>query len=125
MVSSKLLSQGEEVFNTYGEISNEEMLYLYGYAENDEKNPHEEVFIRCQHVYEVCKGMIERQELPLAVAELDARWELLTNRVSQTDTLRADFRGFPFSVPGWMRSFRLSLIGYNFHHSEPFKTRSG
>ena len=36
-----LTLQGEEVMNTYGELSNASLLHTYGFTEED--NPHDEV----------------------------------------------------------------------------------
>ena len=68
--------QGEEVFNTYGEISSEEMLYLYGYAEDGPANPHEEVFIPSEYVKDVIYSAAAMEG-----AQVEQRWEYLLKRV--------------------------------------------
>ena len=35
--------QGEEVFNTYGELSNSHLLHMYGFAEQYPNNHYDEV----------------------------------------------------------------------------------
>ncbi|GAV01975.1 hypothetical protein RvY_12597 [Ramazzottius varieornatus] len=80
MISTKAIKAGEEIFNTYGEISNEEMLYLYGYAEDDTENPHEEVFIPTEHLKQVATSIIQAQNFSITADEIQTRWEYLQHR---------------------------------------------
>ena len=41
-------TQGEEIYNTYGPLSNEELLHMYGYTEHPDLAANDNV---CQAVY--------------------------------------------------------------------------
>ncbi|OQV17500.1 putative N-lysine methyltransferase setd6 [Hypsibius exemplaris] len=75
MLCTKPIAAGEEVFNTYGEISSEEMLYLYGYAEEGPPNPHEEVFIPSEYIKDVIYHAATTDG-----ASVEQRWEYLLKR---------------------------------------------
>ena len=47
-----LLFQGEEVYNTYGPLTNQELLHMYGFTERYPLNTHDSV--SCLHVLDFC-----------------------------------------------------------------------
>lgn len=52
MHAARALAVGEQVFNTYGDLSNSELLRKYGYV--DEANPYNTVAVSVEQVMEVC-----------------------------------------------------------------------
>ncbi|XP_055349279.1 N-lysine methyltransferase setd6-like isoform X2 [Paramacrobiotus metropolitanus] len=82
MLAVKNIKAGEEIFNTYGEISSSELLYLYGYAEDDEENPFEEVFIPSSLLRDTLTDLLQQNppRLPLSPAQLDKRWSYLEKK---------------------------------------------
>lgn len=68
MHAARALAAGEQVFNTYGDLSNSELLRKYGYV--DEPNPHNTVALSVEQIMEVCadglggvdEGVLEESE---------------------------------------------------------------
>jgi SET domain-containing protein 6 len=54
MISITKIPKGREIFNTYGDLPNADLLRKYGFAE--EGNPFDVVEIDSQLVVEICSG---------------------------------------------------------------------
>lgn len=51
MVSVRRIARGEEVFNTYGEMANWQLLHMYGFAEPYPSNSNDTADIPMSNVY--------------------------------------------------------------------------
>ncbi|XP_072135378.1 N-lysine methyltransferase setd6 [Mobula birostris] len=75
MVSIKKISGGEEIFNTYGQLANWQLLHMYGFTEPYPSNTHEALDIRMRTVYEAALQATKTEEERRLLAE---KWEFLT-----------------------------------------------
>ncbi|XP_059848481.1 N-lysine methyltransferase setd6 [Hypanus sabinus] len=75
MVSIKKISGGEEIFNTYGQLANWQLLHMYGFTEPYPSNTHEALDIRMLTVYEAALQAAKTEEERRLLAE---KWEFLT-----------------------------------------------
>jgi len=71
MCAVKSIKKGEEVFNTYGELSNAELLHMYGFAEMYPKNHYDVVEIPCSSVLQMYEKMAGNVEKDLIQDKLD------------------------------------------------------
>lgn len=52
MVSIKKINGGEEIFNTYGQLANWQLLHMYGFTQPYPSNTHEALDIEMHLVYD-------------------------------------------------------------------------
>nr|XP_054768302.1 N-lysine methyltransferase setd6-like [Lytechinus pictus] len=71
MVAIKDIKKGNEVFNTYGQTANWQLLHMYGFAEQYPENVYDTVDIPHRYLLE------EAQSHEAFSATLDKRWEFL------------------------------------------------
>ncbi|XP_064620869.1 N-lysine methyltransferase SETD6-like isoform X2 [Lineus longissimus] len=71
MVATRDIRKGEEVYNTYGQLANNQLLHMYGFAEQYPDNHFDTVDIPMKLIYEVAKQETEDVDL------LDEKWEFL------------------------------------------------
>ncbi|XP_048769500.2 N-lysine methyltransferase setd6-like [Ostrea edulis] len=62
MVSTKAIKKGEEVFNTYGELSNWHLLHMYGFSEAYPANIYDTVDIPLDIVLDIAEEEAENKE---------------------------------------------------------------
>ncbi|KAG9352544.1 hypothetical protein JZ751_020958 [Albula glossodonta] len=77
MVSVRRIGTGEEIFNTYGEMANWQLLHMYGFAEPYPGNSHDTADIQMSNVY---KAAVQGAEVTQSREEqrlLVERWSLL------------------------------------------------
>lgn len=55
MVSIRHIGKGEEVFNTYGQMANWQLLHMYGFAEPFPNNINETADIKMASVYKAAE----------------------------------------------------------------------
>ncbi|XP_013416662.1 N-lysine methyltransferase setd6 [Lingula anatina] len=73
MVSTKPIREGEEVFNTYGQLANWQLLHMYGFAEPYPNNNYDTVDLPLQILYDVAKQGKDEEDLQL----LTEKWQVL------------------------------------------------
>ncbi|XP_072164344.1 N-lysine methyltransferase setd6-like [Diadema setosum] len=81
MVAVSDIKKGEEVFNTYGDLANWELLHMYGFAEEHAENCYDTVDIPCRFLYEEVRRLH-----PDDKETLEEKWTYLT----EGDILRPD-----------------------------------
>ncbi|XP_078067284.1 N-lysine methyltransferase setd6 isoform X1 [Mustelus asterias] len=75
MVSIRKISKGEEIFNTYGQLANWQLLHMYGFTEPYPSNTHEAMVIRMQMMYDAALQAVQTEEERKLLLE---KWEFLT-----------------------------------------------
>ncbi|XP_067905905.1 N-lysine methyltransferase setd6 isoform X1 [Heterodontus francisci] len=75
MVSIRKISKGEEIFNTYGQLANWQLLHMYGFTEPYPSNTHEAMDIRMQTMYDAALQAVRTEEERKLLME---KWEFLT-----------------------------------------------
>ncbi|CAL1595326.1 unnamed protein product [Knipowitschia caucasica] len=65
MVSIRPIRKGDEVFNTYGQMANWQLLHMYGFTEPFPSNSNDTVDIKVSDFYMAAKGIKSHVELPL------------------------------------------------------------
>ncbi|XP_069757061.1 N-lysine methyltransferase setd6 [Narcine bancroftii] len=75
MVSIKKISGGEEIFNTYGQLANWQLLHMYGFTEPYPSNLHEAMDIQMQMVYDAALQAVQTEDERKLLFE---KWEFLT-----------------------------------------------
>ncbi|XP_020790941.2 N-lysine methyltransferase setd6 isoform X2 [Boleophthalmus pectinirostris] len=73
MVSIRPICKGEEVFNTYGQMANWQLLHMYGFTEPFPSNSNDTVDITVRSFYTAAKDIKTDFEL----SHLDDKWRLL------------------------------------------------
>lgn len=68
--------QGEEIYNTYGQVSNYTLLLMYGFAVEPEQNPNTTVELPLSAIKEACK-----KNPPYPVSSMSQRWRILEMKV--------------------------------------------
>ncbi|XP_061189529.1 N-lysine methyltransferase setd6-like [Saccostrea echinata] len=62
MISTKAISKGEEVFNTYGELANWHLLHMYGFSEAYPENHYDTVDMPLDTVLDIAEEETENKE---------------------------------------------------------------
>uniref|UniRef100_UPI00398E6B01 N-lysine methyltransferase setd6 isoform X1 n=1 Tax=Pristiophorus japonicus TaxID=55135 RepID=UPI00398E6B01 len=75
MVSIRKISKGEEIFNTYGQLANWQLLHMYGFTEPYPSNTHEAMDIRMQMMYDAALQAVRTEAERKLLME---KWEFLT-----------------------------------------------
>ncbi|XP_048461855.1 N-lysine methyltransferase setd6 isoform X2 [Rhincodon typus] len=75
MLSIRKISKGEEIFNTYGQLANSQLLHMYGFTEPYPSNTHEAMDIQMQTVYDAALQAVHTEEERKLLRE---KWEFLT-----------------------------------------------
>ncbi|GCB64005.1 hypothetical protein scyTo_0013274 [Scyliorhinus torazame] len=75
MLSIRKISKGEEIFNTYGQLANWQLLHMYGFTEPYPSNTHEAMDIRMQMMYDAALQAVRTDEERKLLME---KWEFLT-----------------------------------------------
>lgn len=75
MVSIKKINGGEEIFNTYGQLANWQLLHMYGFTQPYPSNTHEALDIEMHLVYDAAMQAVKTEEEKKLLAE---KWEFLT-----------------------------------------------
>ncbi|XP_067853734.1 N-lysine methyltransferase setd6 isoform X2 [Heptranchias perlo] len=75
MVSIRKISKGEEIFNTYGQLANWQLLHMYGFTEPYPSNTHEAMDIRMQMMYDAALQAVRTEQERKLLME---KWEFLT-----------------------------------------------
>uniref|UniRef100_A0A0L8HD91 N-lysine methyltransferase SETD6 n=1 Tax=Octopus bimaculoides TaxID=37653 RepID=A0A0L8HD91_OCTBM len=93
MITVKDIQKGEEVYNTYGMLSNSQLLHMYGFAEPYPKNVNDTVEIPIKIFQE------SAAELPVHADNeelLQQKWQmmLMSNIISEDDSFLLGMRGF-------------------------------
>ncbi|XP_059170295.1 N-lysine methyltransferase SETD6-like [Physella acuta] len=81
MVSTRPIKKGEEIFNTYGQVSNLHLMNMYGFAEPYPDNTNDVVEIPVERVLEAAKDV-----QPTDSAFLDEKWEFLKSQEVVVDS---------------------------------------
>ncbi|XP_055862174.1 N-lysine methyltransferase setd6-like [Biomphalaria glabrata] len=63
MVAAKSIKKGEEIFNTYGEVSNLHLMHMYGFAEQYPANGHDVVEVPVVRLLEAAQELGQDQTL--------------------------------------------------------------
>ncbi|XP_030636636.1 N-lysine methyltransferase setd6 [Chanos chanos] len=74
MVAVRNIRKGEEVFNTYGQMANWQLLHMYGFAEPYPTNSHDTADIPMSHVYKAA-AQVTQSEAERRV--LEEKWNTL------------------------------------------------
>ncbi|KAG7468617.1 hypothetical protein MATL_G00145040 [Megalops atlanticus] len=74
MVSVRRIGTGEEVFNTYGEMANWQLLHMYGFAEPYPGNSHDTADIQMSNVYKAAVQVLQSQAEQRLLVE---KWSML------------------------------------------------
>ncbi|RXM33062.1 N-lysine methyltransferase setd6 [Acipenser ruthenus] len=74
MVSVKRIKKGEEVFNTYGELANWQLLHMYGFVESYPSNTNDSADIQMATVYKAALQAARTESERSLVVE---KWDLL------------------------------------------------
>ncbi|XP_041347879.1 N-lysine methyltransferase setd6-like [Gigantopelta aegis] len=72
MVTLRKIHKGEEIFNTYGQVSNCHLLHMYGFAEEHPNNHYETVDIPMKMVFEAAKSLHFNTD-----SLLEEKWQFL------------------------------------------------
>lgn len=83
MVGVRPICKGEEVFNTYGQMANWQLLHMYGFAEPFPNNSNDTVDIPGRNFYKTATGVASDLELSL----LEEKWHLLNNQLEGNDVV--------------------------------------
>ncbi|XP_078675246.1 N-lysine methyltransferase SETD6-like [Branchiostoma floridae x Branchiostoma belcheri] len=91
MVTTRPVAAGEEVFNTFGELANWQLLHMYGFAEVWPENIYDTVDIPMQVLFDEAKLAMD----PGAVQLLEEKWLFLEDQgvVSKTGSFIAGMEG--------------------------------
>lgn len=73
MICVRPIRKGEEVFNTYGQMPNWQLLHMYGFTEPFPANSNDTVDIPVSNFYKAIQGIKSDFEWPL----LDEKWKML------------------------------------------------
>jgi len=92
MKADRNIHKGEQIFNTYGELSNAQLLHSYGFveAENNYDNvllPVELVVKKCGECCEEVGSLEEKKEILLSVGILPSESFLITKEDMLPDNL--------------------------------------
>ncbi|XP_055078408.1 N-lysine methyltransferase setd6 isoform X1 [Periophthalmus magnuspinnatus] len=82
MVSIRPICKGEEVFNTYGQMANWQLLHMYGFTEPFPSNSNDTVDIPVSNFFTAARDIKTDFELSL----LDEKWRLL-NQIEGNDAI--------------------------------------
>ncbi|KAJ8247385.1 hypothetical protein GJAV_G00245780 [Gymnothorax javanicus] len=74
MVSVRRIERGEEVFNTYGEMANWQLLHMYGFAEPYPHNSNDTADIQMSTIY---KAAVQASKSKADQCLLEEKWSLL------------------------------------------------
>lgn len=74
MVSVRQIRKGEEIFNTYGQMANWQLLHMYGFTEPFPSNSNDTVVITVNNFYKTAKSIVPDSE----VALLEEKWKMLS-----------------------------------------------
>ncbi|KAK3755261.1 hypothetical protein RRG08_027519 [Elysia crispata] len=74
MVTTRDISMGEEIFNTYGQVSNLHLMHMYGFAERYPENINDVVEIPVNRLLEAAK---ERSEQETQSKLIESKWQFL------------------------------------------------
>ncbi|XP_010881769.3 N-lysine methyltransferase setd6 [Esox lucius] len=74
MVSVRSICKGEEVFNTYGQMANGQLLHMYGFAEPYQSNSNDTADIPMSNVYKAAVQVTESEAEQRLLVE---KWSLL------------------------------------------------
>ncbi|XP_029651312.1 N-lysine methyltransferase SETD6 [Octopus sinensis] len=93
MITVKDIQKGEEVYNTYGMLSNSQLLHMYGFAELYPKNVNDTVEIPIKFFQDSAAELAvhaDNEEL------LQQKWQmmLMSNIISEDDSFLLGMRGF-------------------------------
>ncbi|KAI0221293.1 N-lysine methyltransferase SETD6 [Lamellibrachia satsuma] len=81
MVAKVPICRGEEIFNTYGELANFQLLHMYGFAESYPHNHYDTVEIAMKLVGEVVK----RDAAVLGLEAVEEKWKFLCKQCLKTE----------------------------------------
>ncbi|XP_013879409.1 N-lysine methyltransferase setd6 [Austrofundulus limnaeus] len=84
MVSVRGINKGEEVFNTYGQVANWQLLHMYGFTESYLSNSNDTADIPVSCLYKAAKQEAQcdsEQEL------VEERWEVLCQMMEENGTM--------------------------------------
>lgn len=80
MVCVRSIRKGEEVFNTYGQMANWQLLHMYGFTESHESNSNDTADIPISNLYEVAtQGIHSDEDQQL----LEEKWEMLVEMMQK------------------------------------------
>lgn len=80
MVCVRPIQKGEEVFNTYGQMANWQLLHMYGFTEPYQSNSNDTVDIPISNLYKVATQGIQ-SDLDLQLVE--EQWEMLSEMMQE------------------------------------------
>ncbi|CAL1537075.1 unnamed protein product [Lymnaea stagnalis] len=76
MVAARPIKKGEEIFNTYGQVSNLHLMHMYGFAEPYPDNTNDVVEIPVVRIFEAAKDLHQDKESSYK-SHLDVVWAFL------------------------------------------------
>ncbi|KAJ4937819.1 hypothetical protein JOQ06_002449 [Pogonophryne albipinna] len=83
MVCVRPIHKGEEVFNTYGQLANWQLLHMYGFTEPHQSNSNDTVDIPIINLYKVATQGVQSD---LARQLVEEKWEMLLELMQEKAT---------------------------------------
>ncbi|XP_034061784.1 N-lysine methyltransferase setd6 [Gymnodraco acuticeps] len=83
MVCVRPIHKGEEVFNTYGQLANWQLLHMYGFTEPHQSNSNDTVDIPIINLYKVATQGVQSD---LAQQLVEEKWEMLLELMQEKAT---------------------------------------
>ncbi|XP_070572330.1 N-lysine methyltransferase setd6-like isoform X1 [Ptychodera flava] len=117
MVSTRSIKKGEEIFNTYGHLSNGQLLHMYGFAEPYQQNLYGMVTINFNCLLESARILSNDDNNSLKLLEQKWNWMQEIDVVDEDDKMGIDKSG----ITGYQLSMILKVLSLDKKDFKKFK----
>ncbi|XP_077996066.1 N-lysine methyltransferase setd6-like [Glandiceps talaboti] len=117
MVTTRPITKGEEVFNTYGQLPNWQLLHMYGFAEPHQQNLYDTVEINITTLLESAKSLCNEDSGEVSLLQRKWNWLQQLDVLDEDDKIVIDNKG----VSGFQLPLILKVLSFDKKDFKVFK----